>query len=310
MIISASRRTDIPALYADWFFHRLNEGFVCVRNPMNPHQVSKIPLNRDAVDGFVFWTKNPVPMMNRLHLLEEYPYYFQFTLTSYGRDAETNVPSKNDVLIPAFRALAEKLGRHRVVWRYDPIFISETYTAEYHIRYFAKLAEMLADSAEKCTISFLDFYKNTRKTAPDIRPPDAYELDRILTAFSETAKRVGITIDTCAEEADLSSYGITHAACIDTERLSGITGKPITAPRDRNQRKACGCASAVDIGAYNTCVNGCRYCYANYILPLVQENHSSHNPLSPLLIGNLTGDDRVTVRKTDAKKNQIKITEL
>ena len=309
MIISASRRTDIPALYADWFFNRLKAGSVCVRNPMNPHRVSKIPLNRDDVDGFVFWTKNPVPMMDRLHLLEDYPYYFQFTLTSCGRDTEKNVPSKNDVLIPAFRELAKKLGRHRVIWRYDPIFISDAYTVEYHIRYFAKMAEMLADSTEKCTVSFLDFYKNTRKTAPDIRPPDGNETDRILTAFSETAKHVGITIDTCAEEADFSQYGIAHASCIDVQRLSRIAGKTIAVPRDRNQRKACGCASAVDIGAYNTCVNGCRYCYANYILSLAEANYRSHDPDSPLLIGNLTGEDRVTERMPAAKTNQKKITE-
>ena len=305
MILSISRRTDIPALYADWFCHRLSEGFVCVRNPMNPRQVSRISLRREDVDGIVFWTKNPVPMMNRLHLLDGYPYYFQFTLTSCGRDMETNLPSKNDVLIPAFRDLAKKLGRHRVVWRYDPIFISEHYTPDYHIRYFTKMAEMLADSTEKCTVSFLDYYKNTRKTAPEVRPPDEEEICRMMTAFSKTAKRVGITIDTCAEEADLSRYGITHAACIDTERLSRIAGIPINAPADKNQRKACGCASAVDIGAYNTCVNGCRYCYANYILPLAKENYRSHDPSSPLLIGNLTAEDRVTDRIADRKKNQL-----
>lgn len=307
MIISASRRTDIPALYSDWFFRRLAEGFVCVRNPMNPRQVSKIPLNHDAVDGFVFWTKNPMPVMDRLHLLDGYPYYFQFTLTSYGRDVERNVPPKGDVLIPAFRQLAKKLGRHRVVWRYDPIFVDETYTVDYHIRYFAKMAEMLADSTEKCTLSFLDYYKNTKKTAPEIRPPDENGIARMMTAFSETAKKVGITLDTCAEEMDLSKYGITHAACIDEERMSRIAGKKLDIGRDKNQRKACGCSSAVDIGAYNTCTNGCCYCYANYILPLVEENHRNHDPASPLLIGNLTDGDRVTERSVKTKRNQLKM---
>lgn len=307
MIISASRRTDIPAFYADWFFNRLAEGFVCVRNPMNPGQVSRVSLRREDVDGFVFWTKNPIPMMERLHLLDGYPYYFQFTLTSYGRDMETVLPSKNDVLIPAFRHLAKLLGRHRVVWRYDPILISSVYTAEYHIRYFTGLAERLADSTEKCTISFLDDYKNTRQSAPEIRPPDEDEIHRMMYAFAECASRVGITLDTCAEEADLSAYGIAHASCIDTARMSRITGSPVAAQQDKNQRKACGCAAAVDIGAYNTCVNGCRYCYANYILPLVKENHRSHDPLSQLLSGNLTKTDRVTERNTDKKKNQLTI---
>ncbi len=305
MIISASRRTDIPALYSDWFYNRLAEGFVYVRNPMNPHQVSRISLRREDVDGFVFWTKNPIPMMERLHHLDGYPYYFQVTLTSCGRDMETNLPSKNDVLIPAFRNLAKMLGRHRVVWRYDPIFISETYTVEYHIRYFTKMAVLLADSTEKCIISFLDYYKNTKKTAPDIRPPDVNELHRMMTAFADCAGRVGITLDTCAEEADLSEYGISHASCIDTARLARIAGTPVSIPPDQNQRKDCGCASAVDIGAYNTCVNGCRYCYANYTQPLVQENFRRHDPTSPLLIGNLTDEDKITERRSDKKKRQM-----
>ncbi len=302
MILSVSRRTDIPALYADWFFRRLSKGFACVRNPMNPHQVSRISLKPEDVDGIVFWTKNPIPMLDRLCLLDNYPYYFQFTLTSYGRDTETNLPSKNDVLIPAFRRLSEMLGRHRVVWRYDPIFLSEHYTVEYHIRYFAKIAERLADCTEKCTVSFLDYYKNTRKNAPEIRPPDDGEIRTLISAFAETSKHVGITLDTCAEEADLSEYGVSHASCIDAERLSRIAGKTIPAPPDGNQRKACGCRKAVDIGAYNTCVNGCRYCYANYILPLVRENHRCHDPASPLLTGNLTEEDKVTERRTDGGK--------
>ena len=116
MIISASRRTDIPAYYSDWFFNRIKEGFVLVRNPMNFHKVGKVRLSPEVVDGIVFWTKNPVPMMDRLDEIGDYPYYFQFTLTSYGKDVEPNVPSKNEVIIPAFQKLSRKIGRDRVVW--------------------------------------------------------------------------------------------------------------------------------------------------------------------------------------------------
>lgn len=297
MILSVSRRTDIPALYSDWFFNRLREGFVCVRNPMNPRQVSRISLRREDVDGMVFWTKNPLPMMDGLHLLDGYPYYFQFTLTSCGRDMECNVPPKGEVLIPAFRRLSELLGRHRVIWRYDPVLISETYTVDYHIRYFAKMAEMLGDYTEKCTFSFLDNYKNTKKTAPDIRTPDLLERRILAEAFSCSAKKAGILLDTCAEEDDLSGFGISHASCIDAARLSRIAGVPIAAPPDKNQRKLCGCASAADIGAYNTCTNGCRYCYANYIPSEIRKNREKHDPHSPLLLGNLMPEDRVTDRQ-------------
>lgn len=133
MIISASRRTDIPAFYSDWFFKRLEEGYLYVRNPMNPGQVSKILLNQDTVDCFVFWTKDPGPMMERLSVLDRlgYPYYFQFTLTPYGADVELGLPHKNE-LVKTFRELSARLGPERVIWRYDPVLLSPSYTREYH----------------------------------------------------------------------------------------------------------------------------------------------------------------------------------
>ena len=162
MIISASRRTDIPAFYSDWFFERIREGFVCVRNPMNYHQVSRIDLSPDVVDAIVFWTKDPSPMLDRLDLLKNYKYCFQFTLTSYGTDVEENVPNKGLLMIPTFKRLSEKLTPGRVIWRYDPILLSEKYTVGYHLDYFGKLAAKLSGFTEKCVVSFLDIYKNTR----------------------------------------------------------------------------------------------------------------------------------------------------
>ena len=149
MILSVSRRTDIPNYYADWFYNRIKEGFLYVRNPMNYHQVSRIELSPDLVDCIVFWTKNPEPMMARLHELDDYAYYFQFTLTGYGRDIEPNVPHKKDRMIPVFQRLSETIGSSRVVWRYDPILFNDVYTEEYHLRAFERIADALADFAEK-----------------------------------------------------------------------------------------------------------------------------------------------------------------
>ena len=161
MIVSASRRTDIPAYYSEWFFRRLEAGFVCVRNPRNPHQVSEIPLSPDVIDGIVFWTKNPIPMLPYLDRLRDYPYYFQFTLNPYGTDIERNVPSKNNIVIPAFQRLSSEIGKARVVWRYDPILLTEKYSMEYHITYFRLLADRLADYTEKCTVlSLIHIYKH------------------------------------------------------------------------------------------------------------------------------------------------------
>ena len=167
MIISASRRTDIPTYYSEWFFNRIEEGYALVRNPMNAHQISKISLRPDVVDGIVFWTKNPTPMMTKLDRLKDYTYYFQFTLNAYGQDVEASIPSKNNVIIPAFQKLSDMIGPEKVIWRYDPIFLNETYTFEYHIHYFEELAKRLSPYTKKCTISFLDFYRNTEKTLLD-----------------------------------------------------------------------------------------------------------------------------------------------
>lgn len=163
MIISASRRTDLPTYYSDWFLHRLREGYVCVRNPMNFHQVSQIPLTPDVVDGIVFWTKNPIPMLPKLDQLKDYPYYFQFTLNAYGPDVEAHVPSKSALIIPAFQALSRQIGAERVIWRYDPILLTPRYTVDYHVRYFEEIAKRLSGYTHKCVISFLDLYGSTKR---------------------------------------------------------------------------------------------------------------------------------------------------
>lgn len=298
MIISASRRTDIPSYYSEWFYNRIKEGYVYVRNPMNIHQIGKITLSPSVVDGIVFWTKNPTPMLARLNELDEYIYYFQFTLNSYGTDVEQNVPSKNDVVIPAFQRLSKTIGKERVVWRYDPILFNEKYTMQYHVKYFKLLAEKLADYTEKCTVSFVDFYKNTqRNIAPlgIIRPSSAQKIE-LMERLSEIAKAYNIYIDTCAEDIELDCIGITHAHCIDRERFERIGNYKLIIEKDKNQRSECGCIASIDIGMYNTCKNGCLYCYANFSSKTVEKNYSNHDPKSPLLLGSVEDEDSIKIR--------------
>ena len=299
MIISASRRTDIPTYYSEWFFNRLREGYVLVRNPMNARQISRISLSPEAVDGIVFWTKNPVPMLSRLGELEPYPYYFQFTLTAYGRDVEPNLPGKNGVLIPAFQELSRMAGRERVVWRYDPIFLSDRYTVEYHCRYFRVLAAKLGEYTEKCTVSFLDFYRSTARNMRSlhIREMTAAQQREMMERFSEIAGEYGLYIDTCSEAISLEDLGISHASCVDRERLERIGGYRLKVGRDRNQREECGCAASVDIGAYDTCGNGCLYCYATRHPGAVPRRCAAHDPNSPLLSGSILPEDRVHERE-------------
>lgn len=301
MIISASRRTDIPSYYSEWFFRRLKENYVLVRNPFNPHQVSKISLSPEVVDGIVFWTKNPAPMLSRLAELENYHYYFQFTLTPYGQEIEKNLPSKKEIIIPSFQRLSEEIGKERVVWRYDPIFFNEIYTLDCHCRCFEVLAAELAQYTQHCTVSFLDLYRNTKRNVKQygmrqVLPAEQMEL---LGRFAEIAKPYHICIDTCAEVGDFSQFGIMPAQCIDRERLERIGQFRLDIGKDKNQRSSCGCVESIDIGAYNTCKNGCAYCYANYNSATVGDNFRSHHPLSPLLFGEITEAD--CVREREAK---------
>lgn len=309
MIISASRRTDIPTYYSNWFFNRVMDGYVLVRNPMNAHQISKIALNPDVVDGIVFWTKNPIPMLNELKILRDYMYYFQFTLNSYAQDVEAHVPNKQKHIIPAFKKLSDMIGPDRVIWRYDPIFLNDTYTPEYHIRYFERIAKELSPYTKKCTISFIDFYRNTSKNVSGLSLRDFPEETQksLAKELAAIAHSYGLLIDTCAEGIELQEYGIEHARCIDDRLLSKLLECPLDIGKDKSQRLECGCIESIDIGAYNSCRNGCKYCYANYSEKTVRSNFAKHIPDSPLLFGEVGSDDKITERKVmSCKINQIR----
>lgn len=308
MIISASRRTDIPSFYSEWFYNRIKEGYVLVRNPMNTHQIGKINLSPDVVDGIVFWTKNPSPIIDRLGELQDYMYYFQFTITSYGKDVEPGVPSKIDVVIPTFKRLADLVGPDRVIWRYDPIMISKKYSIDYHINYFDKLARTLKDYTCKCTFSFIDLYQNTNKNVKSLDLLEFQSNDRIYIAqsFAKIAQSYNLNIDTCAEGIDLHQFGINHARCINDELLERLLGCHLCVDKDKNQRLECGCVSSIDIGMYNTCRNGCHYCYANYNALSVNKNSNMHNPESPLICGNINENEIVKERKVLSCKEKQK----
>ncbi len=298
MILSASRRTDIPAFFSEWFFNRLTEGYFLVRNPLNLHQVSKIPVNPAVVDCIVFWTKNPEPMIRRLPRLEPYHYYFQFTLTPYGTEFERNLPPKA-ALIHSFQELSHRVGKERVVWRYDPIFLSPEIDIAYHREHFADLASRLKDYTTRCVISFMDPYaKIQKRTKPlGIRELNESEMRIVAEAFGETGRRNKIETLSCAEEIDLSYAGIRHGKCVDDRIVSEITGSEIHIGKDPFQRRQCGCVTSIDIGTYNTCRNGCLYCYANSSAKIIAKNVRDHDPSSPLLTGQVTKEDRITRRE-------------
>ena len=305
MILSVSRRTDIPAFYADWFFRRLQAGYVLVRNPYRFHAVSRIALSPDVVDGIVFWTKNPAPMLARLNELRDYPFYFQCTATAYGTDLEVHVPDKDRTVLPAMRRLAEMIGPERVIWRYDPVLLSQKYTVDFHRQRFTQMAKTLQGSTKWCVISFLDLYPSMQKEVArlGLRAPDRQEAETLAAYFADIAAHNGIKAETCAENIDLAHLGIAHGCCIDKALLEKIGGFKLHTKKDLNQRPFCGCCASVDIGTYATCPGGCVYCYANRGAAAAKNAFAAHDAHAPLLLGQLLPDDIVTEKVMRSEKD-------
>lgn len=298
MILSVSRRTDIPNYYSDWFFERMKEGFLLIKNPMNAKQISRIDLSEDWIDGMVFWTKNPQPMMGRLGEIAHIPYYFHFTVTPYTTDIEPGVLSKHKKIIPTFRALSEQIGAERVVWRYDPILLSGRYTVEYHMEYFYKLANLFCGYTDSCVLSFVDEYRVNSKSMEKlgVRAPVKEEQNKLAQSFAQAAHEAEISLFMCCEQEDFSAFGIERASCISKERLERISNHRLTIPKSKGQRPLCLCAESIDVGAYDTCPNGCVYCYANHSPKRRAEAIAHYDPSSPILCGNVQEGEQVVRR--------------
>lgn len=303
MIINASVRTDIPAYFSDWFFHRLEEGYVYVRNPYYPTQVTKYILNPEVVDSIVFCTKNPRPILSRLDKLKDFHPYFFITITPYDYYIEPNVPPYQQV-IDDFKKISLKLGTHNVALRYDPIFMNSTYTIEKHIQIFDEITKELEGYTDVCIISFIDLYAKTKKNFPNVKAVSSQQQIAIAKAFSLIARKRHIHIKTCAEDIDLTQYGITHEGCITKQVLSEVIGCPLIDKKSPPLRKACHCFPTRDIGEYNTCMHGCLYCYANEDKQLVIDKFKRHDPYSPFLIGHQHVDDVIKLAKQESYKER------
>lgn len=292
MIINTGQRTDIPAFFSQWFANRLKAGFVLVRNPYNPKSVIRYRLTPDVVDLVGFCTKNPAPMLPYMDLLEPFGQWWYVTITPYGKDIEPNVPDKLKVL-ESFRQLSKIVGADRMGWRYDPIFISEEWPAERHIKAFEYMARTLEGYTHTAVISFIDLYEKTRKNFPEVQGVPDDEKLRLGKAFVEIASRYGMTVRPCAEGTDLARFGADCSGCMTVAMYEKALHKNLIVPRFAPARKECACYLGCDIGAYNTCGHLCRYCYANYDAATVRHNMKLHDPESPLLIGHLLPDDEV-----------------
>lgn len=292
VIISASRRCDMPAFQFDWLLDRLRDGFCEVPNPWDARRVRRVSLAKADVDCLVLWTRDPRPILARLGELEDFglPFYVQVTITAYPRSLEPGV-APLDGVIEAVQGLARRLEPRRVVWRYDPIIAASGMGTDFHAANFGALAGRLSGAVERVVLSLLDEYRGTASrlaaaglrnpvfgssrtpapgrgadaTSPGVAarlPPEPYPA--VLGAVAGLAARHAIAPFACAEPWDLSSFGIRRGACVDSELVARIAGGSAvpSGAKDRGQRPFCGCAPSVDIGRYGPCPAACVYCYA------------------------------------------------
>lgn len=291
MIIQTGMRTDIPAFYSEWLVNRINEGYVCTRNPYNPGQVTRYQINPEVVDIIGFCTKNPGPMLDHMDVLEPYGQYWFVTITPYGKDIEPNVPDKDKVMDDFIR-LSQIVGADACAWRYDPIFISDEYTVERHIAEFERMAAKLSGYTHSCVISFIDLYEKTKRNFPEARTVTREERHALGREIVRIGQNYGMVIRPCAEGDELSVYGADCTGCVTQSLYEAAIGSRLIIPKSvKSVREECACVFGRDVGQYNTCGHLCKYCYANVEKELVLENMKLHNPKSPLLIGDILPSD-------------------
>lgn len=293
MIISASRRTDIPAFYSEWMLNRLKEGFCTVPNPFNRNLVTSVSLRPKDVDVLVFWTRNPRPLMRYLQELDsrQYRYYFQFTILGYPREIDPKSPPLATA-VGIFQELSDRLGPRRVIWRYDPIVFTGLTPPSFHAQNFRRIAQSLKGSTYRSVVSIVDMYRKTKsrlqrmeRTPAAIQACQTDDFRSLMRDLADAAHANGMGIVSCAEEMDLRPFGISPGKCIDDEVITQAFGLDVLPKKDPSQRAACGCIISRDIGMYESCLYGCIYCYATKSFAQARANYEAHDPNSPSLLG-------------------------
>jgi hypothetical protein len=293
MIINTGARTDTAQYYAKWLLRRFEEGYAYVRNPFYPHQVSNLSLDPAVVDCVEFCSKNYAPLLPRLHeILARYNTHFHFTITAYGTDIEPGVPSYADA-VEILKDLESIVGARRICWRYDPVLLTRDYTVARHLDTFEWLCGQLAGHVDRCIFSFVEMYQKLERNFRELEPIGPEDRDRLAAGLGHIAARHRIPIQTCGNNGLWPQYGIGASACTTLAMLGAANGVEFRKLKHKGQRAGCGCFESRDVGAYDSCPNGCRYCYANQNPELAQKNYSSHNPASPILFGTVSSDDEI-----------------
>ncbi len=318
MILSVSRRTDIPKYYSKWFIDKLKNGYVYVRNPYNPSFISDVSLDKDKIDAIVFWTKDARPMMEYIDFLKDnYYFYFNYTITGFNTDLEENAKDKSDI-INNFIELSNLIGKNNMVLRYDPIILNNKYTIEYHTKAFERLCSLLHKYTNKVVISFFDEYKKNHLNSKkyNLKELNNKDMIKVAESLSSIAQKYNLILSTCAEEIDLSEYNITRSSCIDGHLIEKEIGIHLKHKNhlDRS-RPNCLCMKCIDIGEYNTCLNNCIYCYATTNKETAYEKHLHHYYDSPLLRGkveDIPSDVKIQKRNDNEsfKDNEVPVVSL
>ena len=291
MIINTGQRTDIPAFYSKWFINRIKEGYVLVRNPYYPKNVTKFILSPDVVDVIGFCTKNPRPMFQYLDLIKEFGQFWYISITGFNKDMEPNVPSIDEV-ISDFKYLSNKIGINAIAWRYTPIIINDKYTKERHIKTFEYIASKLCGYTNLVTFGFLDIYPKLEKNHPELKDTDDQTKIEIAIEFKKIAKKYNMELRLCSKEKWLKEYDIDVDGCMRLEDYERSINKNLVIKKRMDARKKyCACLISNDIGMYNTCPHLCKYCYANGNTNMVINNYRYHDDNSPLLIGHIEKND-------------------
>ncbi len=294
MIVNTGGRTDTVQYYTPWLLRRFAEGYVLVRNPRYPESVLRYELTPDKVDCVLFCSKDYAPILPHLAAITgRFNTYFFYTVTAYGRDIEPGVPSIDDS-VATLLDLERIVGRERLAWRYDPVLVAGPYTPERHLATFEYLAGRLAGHVDRCIFSFVELYDKLRYNMPELVPPTVEGMDALARGLGAIAARRGLPLQICGSDADYGRYGIGRSGCTALDVLGRANGVRFRALKHKGMRPGCHCFESRDIGAYDSCPNGCRYCYANTDARRACANYRDlHDPESPLLLGHLQPGDAV-----------------
>lgn len=291
MILNTGGRTDTVNYFSEWLLNRFAAGYAYSRNPFHPDVVNRIDLNPETIDVVEFCSKNYRPILSRLHeITERFNCHFHYTITAYDRDIEPNVPGI-DESIETLRDLSAQVGKEKIIWRYDPVLLTGKYTIERHFATFDYMAGRIAPYVSRCVFSFVVWYKKLH--LPELQPISGQQKELIAKGLGEMAAKRHLYIQTCGTKESYEQYGIHHSGCMTRAVYEHSLGLHFKKVAERGNRPGCRCMESRGLGDYNTCLNGCRYCYANYDHEKARENYRLHDPESPLMIGHLRPTDKI-----------------